>query len=786
MKNHPKDFPFDIKIGFKKIIEAYEERLRSESSVIVKEHLNNVLEYIHTFPKITEGIDCKEELDKHSKPIEMLLSDLFPNVLSNNEIKAAVVPFHFHIFGKTKRFAKILDEAGEDFELQIRNLNEKMDFVYPCVAILEAYYGYKIDFSRPFIFDIPDKNGIIKHYRLAINIDFIEIKPTENAVDITEEDVDILLQNPDDISIWKEKFPPKSWKINGFTILNLIDITVDDSISDLKSALLAGNDNTSLYELPKIFQSIYKIPDLRVGFTLFNTKKNVFRQMTLKGIHSFILDNEQDLDCGSMGCPEAYQALVSEQCYFTISNVEEYAKIKKNQAFSQKLISNDIKSCIFAPIVKNEELLGILELVSSRKNELNSINAIKLEDILPYIVTAISRSKSEYENRIKAVIQNECTSIHPSVLWVFEEEAKRFIDDFDKDGVASFRDISFDNVYPLYGQIDVVGSSEERNLAIQEDLTMQLESVMEIIEFAYKKEALPIYEQLKFRIEEFIDELKNINASSEQKVVQLLKKEINPIMDHIRKQSPALKKKVEEYEGLLNNETEIVYEHRKKYDDSLQNINRNMARFIDQKQLEAQKIYPHFFERFKTDGVDHNMYIGKSMVQHDSFNKVYLYNLRLWQLQTMCEMENKFYQIQMNASLQLDAASLILVFNATLSIRYRMDEKKFDIDGTYNARYEIIKKRIDKAYVKNTEERITQKGKIAIIYTQKGDEREYLRYIKYLQAKKYLSKNVELLELEDVQGVVGLKAIRVEVLYHKKEKPFEETFTYEDLMNELN
>ena len=78
-------------------------------------------------------------------------------------------------------------------------------------------------------------------------------------------------------------------------------------------------------------------------------------------------------------------------------------------------------------------------------------------------------------------------------------------------------------------------------------------------------------------------------------------------------------------------------------------------------------------------------------------------------------MENHFYHKQEGAELQLDAASLILVFSTTLSIRYRMDEKKFDVDGTYNARYEIIKKRIDKALVKGTEERITQKGKIAII-----------------------------------------------------------------------
>ena len=154
----------------------------------------------------------------------------------------------------------------------------------------------------------------------------------------------------------------------------------------------------------------------------------------------------------------------------------------------------------------------------------------------------------------------------------------------------------------------------------------------------------------------------------------------------------------------------------------------------------------------------------------------------------MCEMENRFYRIQESMPLQLDAASLILVFSSTLSIRYRMDEKKFDIDGAYNARYEIIKKRIDKAFVKNTEERVTQKGKIAIVYTQDAEQREYLSYIKFLQRKKYLGDQVEILELEDVQGVVGLKAIRVNVLYTSSddESDNKSTITYEELMQQLD
>ena len=93
-----------------------------------------------------------------------------------------------------------------------------------------------------------------------------------------------------------------------------------------------------------------------------------------------------------------------------------------------------------------------------------------------------------------------------------------------------------------------------------------------------------------------------------------------------------------------------------------------------------------------------------------------------------------------------------------------MDERKFDVEGGANIRYEVIKKRIDKVRVRETGERLTQPGKIAIVYTQAKESEEYEEYIHYLIKKNLLSEEVEKLELEDVQGISGLKAIRVSVV----------------------
>jgi hypothetical protein len=67
-------------------------------------------------------------------------------------------------------------------------------------------------------------------------------------------------------------------------------------------------------------------------------------------------------------------------------------------------------------------------------------------------------------------------------------------------------------------------------------------------------------------------------------------------------------------------------------------------------------------------------------------------------------------------------------------------------------------------HLKNSGERLTQPGKIAIVYSQHKELEEYLEFIDYLQHEDLLDHDVEHLDLEDTQGISGLKAVRVSVV----------------------
>jgi hypothetical protein len=176
-----------------------------------------------------------------------------------------------------------------------------------------------------------------------------------------------------------------------------------------------------------------------------------------------------------------------------------------------------------------------------------------------------------------------------------------------------------------------------------------------------------------------------------------------------------------------------------------------------------QKTYPFFFEKYRTDGVEYDMFIGQALAPQKPFDRVYLSNLRLWQLQSMATISQMIRKMHAEMPKVLEVTLLIYVNSDPIDIHFRNDEKRFDVEGGYNVRYQMIKKRIDKVHIRDTDERLTQPDKIALVYSNKEDAAEYISHIRYLQGQHVLNDDLEELELEELQGVSGLKALRVGV-----------------------
>ncbi|MGK0412636.1 MAG: hypothetical protein ACJA1B_000834 [Polaribacter sp.] len=782
-----KELPLQLKISFQKVFLLFKKYAGSE----FLQHpyhsaAKKMLLLFEKHPELNEGFSDYSLLETYKEQIDLLLNPLFPEPLLLNEIKAVTVPFSFISFKFTDRFESIINNASDDYRLKVTNFEDDSMYIVACTFILAYVHGYNVDIKRPFYFNIPDKTiGTMKYYRATYNADFSEIFATKDAPKITEEDFKELLNNFDNIELWKEKFPPNSYIFKGFGLISLFDVTSEEMLSSIKANLLAGGANL-VQRLQNNLRDFYGLKDLKLGFSIFDKINSKICKTVTKKTNSLILEQDAEISCDKRYfCDGIIQKVFTNNETFIISDVEEYGNNTDKNPFYKNLHNSGIKSILLIPIQSSiNGNLALLEIASPRAYDLNSVNINKLKDIIPVFEAAVKRTSEEHQNILEATIQEHYTSIHNAVKWRFYDAAEKYHEEHKTNENVKLEQIVFDDVYPLYGQSDIRGSSEARNNAIQEDLSTQLSLAISVLKDACKSESLPIYNELMFRVSAYSkDAKKGLHAGDEINILAFLKRDIYPVFNHIKKLNSTLSKKVSVYMERLDKELGVVYEKRKNYENSVNILNSKLAKYIDKKQKEAQKMYPHYFERYITDGIEFNMYIGQSITREDTYDDIYLYNLRLWQLQTMCEMENIAFNELKNMEQELRVASLILLHSAPMAIKFRMDEKQFDVDGAYNIRYEIIKKRIDKAHLKGTDERLTTPGKLAIVYSQDKDALEYVKYINFLQSKNQLG-TIEFLELEDLQGVSGLKALRVEVLYPEG---FDEknTITFNDLIKEI-
>jgi hypothetical protein len=309
-----------------------------------------------------------------------------------------------------------------------------------------------------------------------------------------------------------------------------------------------------------------------------------------------------------------------------ISDIEEYGKHTDKNLFYQNLHSSGVQSIILIPIraSKNGDL-ALLEIASPKAYDLNSVNINKLKDIIPVFEAAVKRTSEERQNILEATIQENYTAIHNSVKWRFYEAAEKYQTASQTNENAKLDEIVFKDVYPLFGQSDIKGSSTARNMAIKEDLILQLTLAISVLKDACKTEKLPIYSELMYRVSTFLKDVKeDLNAGDEINILDFLQREIYPVFNHVKEINATLSKKVALYMTRLDKDLNVVYEKRKEYEKSVNLINEKLSKFIDKRQKDAQEMFPHYFERYKTDGVEFNMYIGQSIANKKPFDALYL------------------------------------------------------------------------------------------------------------------------------------------------------------------
>lgn len=761
----------DSKISFRPFVNYLKEKLEGGNDTRTRIY-SYLIDRFEEVPALLEPVTDAHVLEEHQDLLDMLGTTLFP-VVSEQEknMFTMSVPYEFSVFNYSTPFRKLfIDETEEHFLLPDGATAENLKMAQCALIyehILEKFYHIKLNEDPHLVYPVEDKKtGMKRFYKLRYDRRFIDIIPKGSLPQIQDCGVCLNSLRILDLDRQLEKMPLHLFEAEGFGVWIAEDFTMQESLDAIKKVLLHQEacDTSIINELKKNIQALVGYNEVEVGLTPFVQLNNRFVLDETCTQYGLVGKNWKSGDAESVATYNMCVGFFSEHPEpMPLSILDE--KVVEVAPFTKVLVEAGFRSYIIYPIQNNDGLLGLLELASPVPNQLDQEVMNRIEKAMPLLSLALLKNRDTFTNRIEKIIKEKFTPLQPAVEWKFAEVAWEFMHkQHTEETPVITGNVVFDNVYPLYGAIDVRNSSVERSRSIQKDLKTHFQLVDDTLDKLQTSLNLPLLEGLKFKNFTFSQAIDNgLPAEDEVRINEFFEKEVDPVLEHLRSSHPQAQELIDNYFNLKNDFEGYLYRHRNAYETSLATINNTVLQSFEKQEEIMQQSYPHYFEKYKTDGVEYTIYIGQSIAPNNPFNMLFLKNIRLWQLTTMADIARITHALIPNLPVPLQTTQLILIHSQPLSISFRKDERRFDVEGSYNIRYEIMKKRLDKVNIRGTNDRLTQPGKIALVYSNPKEAQEYQEYILFLQSKNLLKPGMEMLELEELQGVSGLKALRVDI-----------------------
>ncbi len=761
---------FNSKLSFDPLLTSLKKNI-AEGNAGMQKLYGKVIREFEKQPELRGIIEDVSVLTEHEELIEELLSAVFPPTTANFMYGVSFPFKNEAVYASPVFRARLIDQDSNKIRLpspESHELFNKERIHFAFGLIMKKFLGSNSPLNDRFVFPYNDgETGLTRFMEYRIDGRFIDVKPVDEMPEMPASILDAHTHSVMAVTQMMEHIPLEKFVFEGLFIIRVNDTTETEIISRIKNHLLENNmfESDAFYtDLENYIQCLVGLKDVTIGITPFFRINGHYVYSSLHNKNSILfrkLESLEEKDEISDYCKQLFRHNHQPVLYDDITDTQ-LANVQCLPFYFEQ----GARSIILCPLRYHEGLIGMLEIISGTPGKLQPSHINKIEAALPLFSLELEKSLHQLKSEVDSVIKKKFTAVQPAVEWKFTETALRYIENKHRHEDARIERITFHDVYPLFGAIDIRNSSTERTRALTLDTVEQLQMAADIIRKAQEDLDFPLLQEVGYKIDKCIAVSSNgVDAEEEIGIREFFKQQVMPLFNNLKETRPGLKNELENYFSSLDEKMGMLYRHRKNYESSISKINDTLAHFVDNEQLAAQKLYPHFFERFITDGLEFNIHLGQSISPRKRYDEIYLHNLRMWQLTMMAKAARLTHHLERELKHPLQTTQLILAYNQPLSIAFRSEEKKFDVDGAQHTRYEIVKKRIDKAHIKNTEERITQPGKIAIVYSQTRDAGEYTEYIEFLQDRKILQPGVEKHDVEPLQGVVGLKLMRVDVAY---------------------
>lgn len=711
-----------------------------------------------------------DELQNHQPLLNLLEAVIIPHLDDERQTATALaVPFTDTFFFTTAAFYRLALKHKASKDIQLLNDREHLFKVtrmkHKYALILERLYNARSYLPAETVHVWRNnKDSIIRYFSMQIDNRFVDV---ETTMELPELDADGLMQqleNNQEMTQLEELLPMKNFSFSGFSMITATDITPRYALHKMRSAIIkhsTENYDDTYKNILSLLKSLCGVEEAEFGLLPFLKLNDKLVSYYKNYAHSIMINiskqlnfSEEEFTAWLNNYYKQPHALVKKQCSNDGSKGDELYN-----AFTQL----GFKAYSLLPVYYNDEVAGLLEVSVKDAELMNSNLLLRVDSAMPILGQLMHHNQAEFISNINKVISMNFTSIQPSVLWKFNEVAWDYIKTMNEQTMRKLEEIRFSNVNPLYGAVDIRNSTIERNNALLKDMRIYFSMVKNMFNQLQVDDDSYINE-LKQSGDEILQHAEDMLTGNEDTAIDIFMYKVYEYLKEVDREKGHNKNIINNYLKDINNKNGRAYTNRRILENSMQYLNFVISDYLNKMQLELQQQYPIYFEKFRTDGIEYDIYLGQSVSPALEYKSSFLSELRFLQLKNMANITRLVYTSAESLPFALQTTQLIYANASAIDITFRMDEKRFDVEGGYNIRYHIVKKRIDKVHIKQSGERLTQPGKIAIVFTDQNMEAEYLHYINELCNESLLVNDAEVVELEELQGVTGLRAIRVSVV----------------------
>ncbi|MFT3935417.1 MAG: GAF domain-containing protein [Chitinophagaceae bacterium] len=760
-------------VSFKKFADFLEEKMNAEKTKRAY-FFKYVLDKINGFPELLSGIPVAD-VPKYDEVLDLVASISFPLMEDENEVmfglSGGISPQLFYV---SNALGKLIDSRPD-----IHALNGVTGTAKENALQMHQQVQYDLILQKVYGFELPQKKevlrtvfnpqtGLYQYYRLNIDTRFVDIK-SRTKIDtslINDHSINECFQCGNSFDEMEKLVPLNNFIASGFSIVTLTDITEQQAIEQLSKTIRSvdkkENAADSFEHLTRLLQTTIGSSYYKFGLMPFFTVNNRAALLYENFPYSLLAKASWDAGIPKPVFTRYINHYLKNPGFITYQSSDKTNVLPK--PLQDALKKAGFHYYVLTPVYFNGVLVGILETGAAEgAAPLTELHFGKLKPAIPYISQLLKLMTDKFNIAIDTIVKDKFTVIQPAVQWKFNEVAWHYFRSHDIEHKNNaLEKISFKNVHPLYGAVDIRNSTIERNKALREDLHTQLILLIDVLD-ELKSNGIENADALADHCHEWLAKMTDyVSVEEELQLNEFLYTQVNPLLGNYNNEENK-NPKISNYFAAIDETNGIAFNKRRQLENSIRLLNKSISKYFDAFKDELQNYYPCYFEKFRTDGTEYDIYIGQSIAPKIPFTQQDLEKLRRWQVSSMAAIAKLTNSMLPQLETPMQTTQLIFVNARAIDISFRNDERRFDVEGAYNIRYHIIKKRIDKVNILNTNERLTQPGKIAIVYFNERDAEEYIGYIKELQEQNVLENDLEHLELEFLQGVAGLKALRVSV-----------------------